>query len=131
MVAEKDQFIFPGHAFASVKQKRRATRMTPQLAQQIAITARHYGLDPFLVLEIMRHESSFRPEVKSHKGAAGLMQFIPSTGARFGITDPHDPQQAIEGGCRYLVFLMNKFQGRLDLVLASYNAGEHRVEQYG
>jgi len=59
------------------------------------------------------------------------MQFIPSTARRFGITNPHDISQSIDAGCRYLVFLIRKFNGRLDLVLAGYNAGEGAVERYG
>jgi soluble lytic murein transglycosylase-like protein len=119
------------HVFAVEKPKRRTTRMTPQLARQIVATARQHGLEPWLVLEVMRQESAFNPKAKSNAGAAGLMQFMPATAARFDITDPYDPEQAIEGGCRYLVYLLQRFNGRLDLALAGYNAGEHRVEQYG
>jgi soluble lytic murein transglycosylase-like protein len=111
--------------------KRRATLMTRRLAEQIAATARCYGLDPQLVLEVMRRESTFNPKAKSHAGAKGLMQMMPKTAARFGVADPYDPEQAIHGGCRYLVFLMQRFNGRLDLVLAAYNAGEQAVEKYG
>ncbi len=115
--------------------RRRATLMTPQLAAQIVATARAHDLDPFLVLEVMRQESAFNPRATSFKDgrpcARGLMQMIQGTAGRFGVTDPYDPQQAITGGCRYLVFQMQRFGGRLDLVLAGYNAGEGAVERYG
>ncbi len=117
------------------RRKWRALLMTPQLAAQIVAAARAHDLDPLLVLEVMRQESAFNPRATSYKDgrpcARGLMQMIQGTAGRFGVTDPYDPQQAITGGCRYLVFLMQRFGGRLDLVLAGYNAGEGAVERYG
>jgi hypothetical protein len=59
------------------------------------------------------------------------MQMIPSTAMRFGVSDPYDPEQAIRGGCRYLKFLDERYGGRLELVLAGYNAGEGAVDRYG
>src|SRR4030095_3375070 len=67
----------------------------------------------------------------SNKGALGLMQLIPSTGRRYGVRDFFDPQQNIDGGVRYLKFLLEKFNGDLDLSLAAYNAGENLVERLG
>jgi hypothetical protein len=104
---------------------------TPALAEQIVRIAREEGVDPLLVLEVMRHESGFKPWARSHAGARGLMQFMPGTARRFNMSDPHDPEQAIRGGCQYLRFLLRRFNGRLDLALAGYNAGEARVTQYG
>jgi len=109
---------------------RTATKLTPEIAREIISTATKEGLDPFLVLEVMRRESAFNPRARNHKGAGGLMQLIPATARRFGITDPYDPQQAIAGGCKYLKYLMGLFPGRLDLVLAAYNAGEGAVARY-
>ena len=110
--------------------RRAVTRLTPQVAQQIIATSNAEGLDPLLVLEVMRRESAFNPQAQSAKGAGGLMQLIPSTARRFGVTNPYDPRQAIAGGCRYLKYLMGLFSGRLDLVLAAYNAGETAVARY-
>lgn len=112
--------------------KRRSyrSRMTPELARKIVKRANYYHLDPFLVLEVMRVESQFNPNATSPVGAAGLMQFMPATAARFGINNAYDPDQAIDAGCRYLVTLIRQFNGRLDLVLAGYNAGEHNVIKY-
>ena len=58
------------------------------------------------------------------------MQLMPSTAARFGVTDPHDPKRAIDAAARYARYLMNHFNGRVDLTLAAYNAGEGAVEAY-
>ena len=113
------------------KTKRKAHPLTAEMTQEIVQRAKYYGLEPLLVLEIMRQESSFNPNACSSANARGLMQFIPSTAARFGINNPHDISQSIDAGCRYLVFLIRKFNGRLDLVLAGYNAGEGAVARYG
>lgn len=123
----------PGYGAArpAPKARKPVSKLSPQIAKQIIATANREGLDPFLVLEVMRRESAFNPWARSNKGAGGLMQLIPSSARRFGITDPYDPQQAIAGGCRYLKYLMERFPGRLDLVLASYNAGEGAVARYG
>ncbi|MFY9223009.1 MAG: lytic transglycosylase domain-containing protein [Blastocatellia bacterium] len=123
--------ITPIYAKGKAKTKRKAHQLTPEITQEIVQRARYYSLEPLLVLEIMRQESSFNPNACSKANARGLMQFIPSTAARFGITNPHDISQSIDAGCRYLVFLIRKFNGRLDLVLAGYNAGEGAVERYG
>lgn len=116
------------------KGKRRAqkqSRFNDELAQKIVKRAKYYNLDYFLVLELMRVESQFNPQATSYVGAAGLMQFMPGTAARFGMNNPYDVDQAIDAGCQYLVFLIRKFDGRLDLVLAGYNAGENAVIKYG
>lgn len=110
---------------------RSQSRFTPQLAGQIIRIAREEGVDPFLALEVMRAESGFKRFARSHKGAKGLMQMIPATALRFGVSDPYDPEQAIRGGCRYLRFLSERYGGRVELVLAGYNAGEGAVDRYG
>jgi soluble lytic murein transglycosylase-like protein len=94
------------------------------------ISATH-GVDPALVRAVMKTESNFNRYAVSPKGAMGLMQLIPTTGRRYGVRDFFDPQQNIEGGVRYLKFLLQKFNGNLDLSLAAYNAGENLVERLG
>jgi soluble lytic murein transglycosylase-like protein len=80
----------------------------------------------------MKVESNYNSRARSSKGALGLMQLIPATGARFGVRDFFDPAQNIEGGVRYLKFLSDKFGAHnLDLQLAAYNAGENLVERLG
>lgn len=89
------------------------------------------GIDPLLLYSVMHQESSFKSYAVSPKGARGLMQLMPPTARRFGVTNIFDPRQNIEGGARYLRFLTERFNGELSLVLAGYNAGEGAVEKYG
>ena len=79
----------------------------------------------------MEQESHFNTYALSPKGARGLMQLMPGTGARFGVRRPFDPAQNIAGGTRFLKQLLQRFNGRVDLVLASYNAGEGAVAKFG
>jgi soluble lytic murein transglycosylase-like protein len=89
------------------------------------------GIDPLLLYSIMHQESSFKSRAISPKGARGLMQLMPGTAARYGVTNIFDPRQNIEGGARYVRFLLDRFDGDVNLTLAGYNAGEGAVEKYG
>jgi soluble lytic murein transglycosylase-like protein len=89
------------------------------------------GVDPMLLYSIMHRESSFKRFALSPKGARGLMQLMPGTAARFGVRNIFDPQQNIEGGARYVRFLLDLFDGDVRLTLAGYNAGEGAVMKYG
>lgn len=91
----------------------------------------NHGVDPDLVRAVIKTESNFNRWAVSKKGALGLMQLIPATGRRYGVRDFFDPQQNVDGGVRYLKFLLDKFKGNLDLSLAAYNAGENLVERLG
>jgi soluble lytic murein transglycosylase-like protein len=93
-----------------------------------------YGVDPQLVTALIHTESRFQPRAKSPKGALGLMQIMPSTAARYGVTNPRsllNPSVNIDVGTRYLRDLHELFPGRVDLVLAAYNAGEGAVIKRG
>jgi Transglycosylase SLT domain/LysM domain len=90
-----------------------------------------YGVDPYLIFCVMEQESQFHTRVVSPKGARGLMQLMPATGAHYGVRNAFDPAQNIMGGTRYLKKLLEQFGGRVDLVLAGYNAGEGAVMKYG
>lgn len=92
--------------------------------------APEYGLDPRLVLAVIQVESAYRTNAVSSKEAAGLMQLIPETAARFGVRDVFDPEDNLRGGMAYLRWLLAYFQGDLSLTLAAYNAGEGAVERY-
>jgi soluble lytic murein transglycosylase-like protein len=94
-------------------------------------SGRRNSVDPLLLYSIMHQESTFKPRAMSNKGARGLMQLMPGTAARFGVTSIWDPKQNIEGGTRYMRFLLDKFEGDVKLALAGYNAGEGAVIKYG
>lgn len=89
------------------------------------------GVDPYLVYCLMSQESGFKSGATSYKGAQGLMQLMPGTAARYGVTNSYDVAQNISGGTRYLRDLLKMFNGRVDLALAGYNAGEGAVMKYG
>ncbi|HJU91584.1 MAG TPA: lytic transglycosylase domain-containing protein [Pyrinomonadaceae bacterium] len=103
----------------------------PGLDRLIRINGSKYNVDPYLIFLVMEQESHFNTHAVSPKGARGLMQLMPGTAARFGVRRSHDPAQNISGGTRYLRELLNRFNNRVDLVLASYNAGEGAVAKYG
>jgi soluble lytic murein transglycosylase-like protein len=90
-----------------------------------------HGVDPYLIFCLMSQESGFSKIAVSHKGAQGLMQLMPGTAARYGVNNPYDVAQNISGGTRYLKDLLKMFNGRVDLALAGYNAGEGAVIKYG
>ncbi|MBC7899835.1 MAG: lytic transglycosylase domain-containing protein [Saprospiraceae bacterium] len=97
----------------------------------IVDSSRRYGIDPLLIYAQMHQESSFKITATSHKGASGLMQLMPATARRFGVTKIYDPQQNIEAGVKYMRWLLNTFNGDVVLALAGYNAGEGAVMKYG
>lgn len=102
-----------------------------QVDEYVINSGTNNGVDPLLLYSIMHQESSFKSHAISPKGARGLMQLMPFTAMRFGVTNIFDPRQNIEGGARYVRFLLDRFDGDIDLVLAGYNAGEGAVEKYG
>lgn len=93
--------------------------------------AARYDVDPTLVRAVIQVESDFNPNCVSNKGARGLMQLMPGTARRFGVTKIHDADENIHGGVRYLKYLMELFNEDLPRVLAGYNAGENAVLKYG
>ena len=97
----------------------------------IVESGKRNSVDPLLLYSIMHQESSFKPKAISYKGARGLMQLMPPTASRFGVTNIWDPKQNIEGGARYMRFLLDTFDGDVRLALAGYNAGEGAVMKYG
>jgi soluble lytic murein transglycosylase-like protein len=97
----------------------------------IRLYGNQYGVDPYLIYCLMSQESKFTSSATSAKGAQGLMQLMPGTAARYGVTNPYDMAQSIMGGTRYLKDLLKMFNGRVDLALAGYNAGENAVIKYG
>ena len=107
------------------------TTGNPKYDALIAQSAARHGVDPNLIIAVMRQESGFNFRALSYKGATGLMQLMPATARRFGVTNIYDPAQNIDGGASYLRFLLDKFNGDVKLVLAGYNAGENAVVNSG
>src|ERR1700754_123804 len=97
----------------------------------IVESGKRNSVDPLLLYSIMHQESSFKQRAMSYKGARGLMQLMPPTALRFGVTNIWDPKQNIEGGARYMRFLLDLFEGDVRLALAGYNAGEGAVMKHG
>jgi soluble lytic murein transglycosylase-like protein len=108
-----------------------ATTGNPKYDEMVTQSAARHGIDPNLVFAVMRQESGFNPRAVSYKGASGLMQLMPATARRLGVTNIFDPAQNIDAGTRYLRFLLDIFNGDVKLALAGYNAGENAVIRYG
>jgi soluble lytic murein transglycosylase-like protein len=96
----------------------------------VAEAAKTFNVNPQLIDSVIQVESNYNPFAVSPKGAQGLMQLMPGTAQRFGVTDSFDPRQNIEAGVRYLKLLQNTFQDDR-LAIAAYNAGEGAVAKYG
>jgi soluble lytic murein transglycosylase-like protein len=118
--------IDPEDMFAPVKVK----LLDVPYADLIAASAREHGVAPELVASVIAIESNFNPNAVSWRSARGLMQLMPETAARLGVTHVFDPRENIEAGTRYLKELLVRYNGDLALTLAAYNAGPDRVEQY-
>jgi soluble lytic murein transglycosylase-like protein len=97
----------------------------------IVESSRRYSIDPLLIYSQMHQESSFKLRATSYKGASGLMQLMPATARRFGVTAIYDPKQNIDAGVKYMRWLLDTFNGDVVLALAGYNAGEGAVMKYG
>ena len=95
----------------------------------IVESGKRNAVDPILLYSIMHQESTFKQKAVSPKGARGLMQLMPGTAVRFGVTNIFDPRQNIEGGARYVRFLLDQFDGDITLALAGYNGGPFRIKR--
>ncbi len=100
------------------------------LDQVVTSASATYHLDPDLVNSVIRAESGFNSRAVSRKGAQGLMQLMPGTAGKLGVTNPFDPEANVGGGTRYLRELLERYNFDLVKALAAYNAGPQRVEQY-
>jgi len=117
-----------GPALPAPAAKSNAASGIDQAVQQIA--AQH-ALSADLVNSMIKVESNYNPRAVSPKGALGLMQLVPSTARRFGVSDAFNARDNIGGGVRYLRYLLDLYGGNYPLALAAYNAGEGAVARYG
>lgn len=118
-------------AMGSVAGMRGFTTGNPLYDSYIVDSSRRYNIDPLLIYAQMHQESSFKLKALSYKGASGLMQLMPATARRLGVTNIYDPKQNIEGGVKYMRMLLDMFGQDVNLALAGYNAGEGAVMKYG
>jgi len=91
---------------------------------------KRFDVDAALISAVIKAESDFNPHEISNKGARGLMQLMPATAERFGVTNSYDPEENIYAGTRYLRWLLKTFDGNADLAIAAYNAGEGNIWKY-
>lgn len=103
---------------------------TTAYASEVRVAAAKFGVEEAIVRAIMHAESAFNPNALSRAGAQGLMQLMPATAQRFGVTNAYDPVQNIHGGVEYLAWLLRRFNGDLTLAAAGYNAGEGAVDRH-
>ena len=103
----------------------------PKYAGLVEKKAKKYNLMPELIHAVIEAESAYDPNAVSSAGAVGLMQLMPATARRFGVSDRTDPEQNIDAGANYLRKLLSMFDNDVKLAIASYNAGEGAVMKYG
>ncbi|MBI4654785.1 MAG: lytic transglycosylase domain-containing protein [Nitrospirae bacterium] len=99
--------------------------------QIITEKSQKHNIEPSLVKAVIKAESNWDSTAVSRKGAIGLMQLMPYTAREMNVLNPFDPEENIEGGTRYLKYLLDKFNGDLTLAIAAYNAGPNTVEKFG
>jgi len=109
----------------------RVTSGNRKIDDAVMASSQRYGVDPRLVLAVMKKESRFNPLARSGKNALGLMQIVPATARRFHKSNPRDIAQNVDCGVQYLRWLLERFSGDVRLALAGYNAGENTVIHCG
>ncbi len=102
----------------------------PSIDEIIERVAAEHGVETPLVHSVIRAESNYNAHAISPRGAQGIMQLIPATAKRFGVSNAFDPEENIQGGVRYLRFLLDYFNGDYPRAIAAYNAGEAAVDRY-
>jgi soluble lytic murein transglycosylase-like protein len=121
----------PAPESPAVRERAAAGTLRNPYGEAISQVAREQGLEAALLHAVITVESGYNPRARSRKGASGLMQLIPATAKRFGVTNVWNPLDNIRGGARYLRELLGIFNDNMPLALAAYNAGEGAVMRSG
>ena len=127
-IVEEEGGIFPKRSWRY--DAKRGPIFRSKYDSVIVEAAKKFDVDAALISAVIKAESDFNPREYSNKGAQGLMQLMPGTAARFGVTNAWDPVANIYGGVRYLRWLLETFDGNADYAVAAYNAGEGNVWKY-
>ena len=117
--------------FAKTLGRVKDMRVKEEIYQSVMDSSAKYQLPPELILSVIRQESGFKSNATSHCGAGGLMQLMPETAKDLGVTNRYDIRENIDGGCKYLRQLSDRYEGNLDKTLAAYNAGPGNVDKHG
>jgi soluble lytic murein transglycosylase-like protein len=125
--------VIAPHVIPELPVEQDALKPTPSagLNETVDRIAAQHSLPPQLIHSVIKVESNYNPLAVSPKGAQGLMQLIPATARRFGVADSFNPMENIQGGAKYLKYLLDLYNNDYALALAAYNAGEAAVAKYG
>lgn len=131
VLLEFEPIVVPARYRPASHDDRPAAPILPSTVKDlVAHYAGRHGLDPHLVLAVIRQESNFAARARSRAGACGLMQLMPGTAVEMGVADIFDPAENIAGGTQYLAKMLRLFDGSVDLALAGYNAGPGNVKKF-
>jgi soluble lytic murein transglycosylase-like protein len=123
--------LLAAQASAPADEEHRAGGIPSSYLEMINRSCERFGVDPSLVRAIVKVESDYNPFAISRKGAMGLMQLMPQTASDLNVKNSFSPDENIEGGVRYLRYLLDRYEGNLSLALAAYNSGETAVKRWG
>lgn len=116
---------------SAIKKNRSSSASVSYYSHIIDSKSKKYNIEPSLINAVIKVESNGNSRAVSRKGAKGLMQLMPATASEMHVNNPFNPEENIDGGTRYLRYLLNRFDGDVSLALAAYNAGPKKIEKFG